>query len=150
MASPLTMTRSEREAFLAAVHVGVISIDQAGEAPLTVPIWYDFTPDRGVWVLTEADSQKGRALQAAGRFSLCAQNEKPPGYQYVSVTGPIVETRPADRERDSRPMAHRYFGAQLGDTYVDSQPEGRSLVFVMRPERWRTVDYGKLLASLGD
>jgi nitroimidazol reductase NimA-like FMN-containing flavoprotein (pyridoxamine 5'-phosphate oxidase superfamily) len=140
------MTRAEREAFLADVHVGVISIEQAGEPPLAVPIWYDFAPDRGVWVLTEPDSLKGRALAAAGRFSLCAQNESPPGYQYVSVSGPIVETRAAETERDSRPMARRYFGEKLGDMYVDGQSSGESLVFVMRPERWRTVDYGKLLA----
>ena len=44
MSSPLTMTRSEREAFLAAVHVGVISIERAGQAPLAVPIWYDYDP----------------------------------------------------------------------------------------------------------
>jgi nitroimidazol reductase NimA-like FMN-containing flavoprotein (pyridoxamine 5'-phosphate oxidase superfamily) len=36
----LTMTRLEREAFLADVHVGMISIAEEGRAPLTVPIWY--------------------------------------------------------------------------------------------------------------
>ena len=83
-------------------------------------------------------------LQAAGRFSLCAQSEEPPAYRYVSVDGPIVETRPADRERDTRPMAHRYFGQQLGDLYIESNEGDDSLVFVMRPETWRTVDYAKL------
>ncbi len=143
MAGPLTMTKAEREAFLAEVHVGVISIERDGAAPLAVPIWYDYTPDLGVWVLTEPTSQKGQALEAAGRFSLCAQVEEPPGYRYVSVSGPIVETRPADRERDSRPMAHRYFGPELGDWYVESNP-GASNVYIMQPERWWTVDYRKL------
>jgi nitroimidazol reductase NimA-like FMN-containing flavoprotein (pyridoxamine 5'-phosphate oxidase superfamily) len=148
MSNPLTMTRAEREGFLADVHVGVISIEQPGEGPLTVPIWYDYSPEKGVWILTEEGSQKGRALAAAGRFSLCAQIEAPPRYQYVSVTGAIVETRRADKERDSRPMAHRYFGDALGDMYVDGgQDEGTNLVFVMQPERWRTVDYGKILPA---
>jgi nitroimidazol reductase NimA-like FMN-containing flavoprotein (pyridoxamine 5'-phosphate oxidase superfamily) len=137
------MTRSERETFLAALHVGVISIERPDAAPLCVPIWYDFTPEKGLWVLTGAHSQKGVALAAAGRFALCAQVEAPPGYQYVSVEGPIVETRPADLERDRRPMAHRYFGKELGDWYVASNAEDDSLVFTMRPERWRTVDYSK-------
>jgi len=144
MPGPLTMTREEREAFLADLHVGVISIERAGAAPLTVPIWYDYTPEKGVWVLTDPDSQKGRALAAAGRFSLCAQVEAPPGYRYVSVSGPIVEERAADRERDSRPMARRYFGEKLGDLYVEGSPN-ESHVYVMRPERWWTVDYGKIL-----
>ncbi|MDJ0761000.1 MAG: pyridoxamine 5'-phosphate oxidase family protein [Woeseiaceae bacterium] len=137
------MTKAEREAFLAEVHVGVISIERDGAAPLAVPIWYDYAPDQGVWVLTEPGSQKGQALEAAGRYSLCAQIEEPPGYRYVSVSGPIVEVRPADLEKDSRPMAHRYFGAELGDWYVENNPSA-SNVYLMRPERWWTVDYRKL------
>jgi nitroimidazol reductase NimA-like FMN-containing flavoprotein (pyridoxamine 5'-phosphate oxidase superfamily) len=138
------MTKQEREAFLADVHVGVISIEREGAPPLTVPIWYDYTPEKGVWVLTEPGSQKGRALAAAGRFSLCAQVEEPPGYKYVSVSGAVAEERPADLETDSRPMAHRYFGQELGDLYVESSSQV-SHVYVMRPERWWTVDYSKML-----
>jgi hypothetical protein len=98
-------------------------------------------------VLTGANSQKGLALAAPGRFALCAQVETPPAYQYVSVEGPIVATRPADLEQDRRPMARRYFGKELGDWYVASNAEDDSLVFTMRPERWRTVDYSKLAAG---
>lgn len=43
--SDLSMTRAEREIFLADLYFGVISIDESDRAPLTVPIWYDF--DRG-------------------------------------------------------------------------------------------------------
>ena len=68
----------------------LISIERAGQAPLAVPIWYDYTPDRGVWIITGLGSQKDRALEAAGRFSLVAQQEDMP-YRYVSVEGPIVE-----------------------------------------------------------
>jgi nitroimidazol reductase NimA-like FMN-containing flavoprotein (pyridoxamine 5'-phosphate oxidase superfamily) len=141
----LKMSEAEREAFLGGVHVGVISIDRAGRAPLSVPIWYDFEPGRGVWVITEETSEKGRALAAAERFTLVAQTEEPPAYSYVSVEGPVIEVREADREKDTRPMAHRYFGEQLGDGYVEAQSGGGGLVFTMRPERWRTVDYGKLM-----
>ena len=48
----LAMTKKEREAFLADLHVGVISIEQAGGPPLTVPIWYDYKPGAGVWAIT--------------------------------------------------------------------------------------------------
>ena len=40
-------------------------------------------------------------------------------------------------------MAHRYFGPALGDRYIESGEVEGSLVFTMRPERWRTVDYAK-------
>lgn len=140
----LAMTEAERHAFLADLHVGVISIEQSERPPLTVPIWYDFLPEKGVWVITSEDSLKGRALEKAGRFSLVAQTETPPAYRYASVEGPIVEVRSADLERDLRPMARRYFGEELGDAYVKSSPIEGQRVYVMRPDRWRTVDYGKM------
>jgi len=140
----LKMTREEREAFLADLHVGVISIDDPGRGPLTVPIWYDYRPAIGLRVITSPTSRKGKALGRAGRFSLVAQTEKPP-YKYVSVEGPIVDVRPANRESDTRPMAHRYLGAAFGDAYVEAQPaDDGGNVYIMQPERWLTVDYTKL------
>src|SRR5688572_3335658 len=136
----LAMTRSEREAFLAGLHVGVVSIERAGKPPLTVPIWYDFDAAIGVWLITSRASEKGRALDKAGRFALCAQNETPPLYQYVSVEGPLISVRPVSIEDDLRPMARRYFGRELGDRYVETSGGENSFVFTMRPERWRTVD----------
>ena len=38
------MTRQEREAFLAEVHVGILSVADEGRGPLTVPIWYAYDP----------------------------------------------------------------------------------------------------------
>ena len=138
----LAMTRAEREAYLADLHVGVISIERSGCAPLAVPIWYDYDPEVGVWLLTGGDSEKGRALALAGRFALCAQSEAPPNYKYVSVEGPIRSVRPARREEDTRPMARRYLGRELGDRYVESLDNAGN-VYTMQPERWRTVDYSK-------
>lgn len=139
----LAMTPEEREAFLADLHVGVISIEQAGEPPLTVPIWYDYEPGTGVWVITANTSLKAKHLKAAGRFTLVAQSEEPPAYRYVSVEGPVTETRAADLEGDLRPMARRYFGAEPGDQYADATGVAGQTVFVMQPEKWRTVDYRK-------
>ncbi len=140
------MTKVERDTFLSDVHVGIIGIDQPGLSPLTVPIWYDYAPGTGVWVITERLSLKGRLLDAAGRFSLCAQTEDPP-YRYVSVEGPIVSVRPTDLEKDLRPMARRYLGQPMGDAYVASGPTDGSAVYTIQPDRWKTVDYSKLSSS---
>jgi nitroimidazol reductase NimA-like FMN-containing flavoprotein (pyridoxamine 5'-phosphate oxidase superfamily) len=142
----LKMSVEERIRFLSDVHVGVISIEVGGRAPLTVPIWYDFDPKVGVWVLTGADSRKGVALAKAGRYSLSAQQEDMP-YRYVSVSGPVIEVRPADLEKDSRPMARRYLGREMGDAYVEGGEDGQSNVYVMQPQQWLTVDYGKMTAG---
>jgi uncharacterized protein len=139
----LTMTTEEREAFLADVHVGVISVAEDGHGPLTVPVWYLYEPGGEVRIITARRSRKGKLLERAGRFSLCAQTETPP-YQYVSVEGPIVAIEVADLERDRRLLARRYLGAERGDRYIESTREVVGNVLVrMRPERWLTVDYAK-------
>jgi nitroimidazol reductase NimA-like FMN-containing flavoprotein (pyridoxamine 5'-phosphate oxidase superfamily) len=146
----LAMTRAEREKFLADLHVGIISIAEEGRGPLTVPIWYDYEPGGQLWIVTDRSSRKGALLEKAARFSLCAQTETPP-YRYVSVEGPIVLMEASDLERDTRPMAHRYLGAELGDRYIDAtaadRSAGGSMVVRMRPERWLTVDYAKQFAD---
>jgi nitroimidazol reductase NimA-like FMN-containing flavoprotein (pyridoxamine 5'-phosphate oxidase superfamily) len=142
------MSKSEREAFLAALHVGVISIPDPARGPLTVPIWYGYEPGGALWVLTERSSRKGKLLATGVRISLCAQTETPP-YQYVSVEGPVVAIEPADRERHTRPMARRYLGDAVGDRYVEatSGDAGESIVVRVRPERWLSVDYNKQFAT---
>jgi nitroimidazol reductase NimA-like FMN-containing flavoprotein (pyridoxamine 5'-phosphate oxidase superfamily) len=139
----LAMTKEEREAFLADVRVGVISVAEDGHGPLTVPIWYFYDPGGEVRIITARGSRKGKLLERAGRFSLCAQTETPP-YKYVSVEGPIVAVEVADLERDRRPLAHRYLGAERGDRYIESTRDVVGNVLIrMRPERWLTVDYAK-------
>ncbi|MBM4443202.1 MAG: pyridoxamine 5'-phosphate oxidase family protein [Candidatus Rokubacteria bacterium] len=142
----LTMTPSEREAFLAEAHVGIIAIPDPGRGPLTVPVWYAYEPGGELRVLTGRSSRKGRLLADAGRFSLCVQREEPP-YKYVTVEGPIVSMTPCDHERDRRPMARRYLGTELGDRYIEetrNDPDYADNVVVrMRPERWLTADYAK-------
>jgi nitroimidazol reductase NimA-like FMN-containing flavoprotein (pyridoxamine 5'-phosphate oxidase superfamily) len=139
----LSMSVEEREQFLADVHVGVLAVERTDGPPLAVPVWYGYRPGEDLWLLTAEDSLKGRLLQQARRFSLCAQDETPPFYRYVSVEGPISAIRAADEEDDSRPMAHRYLGPDIGDQYVESADE-QSLKFCMRPERWWSVDYSKI------
>ena len=99
----LIMTKEKREAFLADVHVGIISIAEEGRGPLTVPIWYAYEPGGDLRIMTGRESRKGRLVARAGRFSLCVQTDTSP-YKYVSVEGPIVSSEAADIERDLRPL----------------------------------------------
>jgi nitroimidazol reductase NimA-like FMN-containing flavoprotein (pyridoxamine 5'-phosphate oxidase superfamily) len=141
----LTMTVPEREAFLAGLHVGILSVDDPGRGPLSVPVWYAYEPGGMLNVVTGGQSMKAQRLRAAGRFSLCAQTESSP-YRYVSVEGPITamdETVSAD---ERRALARRYLGTEGGDLYIAAtaeQAEG-SVAFRMTPEHWRTSDYGKV------
>jgi nitroimidazol reductase NimA-like FMN-containing flavoprotein (pyridoxamine 5'-phosphate oxidase superfamily) len=140
----LAKTKQEREAFLAEVHVGVISIPEPGRGPLTVLVWYAYEPGGELRVVTARTLRKGQLLAQAGRCSLCAQTETAP-YKYVSVEGPIVAIEAAQFERDLRPLARRYLGRQMGDQYVErtAAAHGDNVLVRMRPERWLTVDFAK-------
>lgn len=136
-----TMSEEDRQTYLAKPHVGVMAIESPGRGPLAVPIWYSYEPGGDVTILTHPESRKAKLLDEAGRFSLCAQTESLP-YKYVMVEGPVIERRACDVEADARPMAHRYLGQDMGDDYIGSGEDSSSVVYVMRPERWYSVDYG--------
>jgi PPOX class probable F420-dependent enzyme len=136
------MSRAEREAFLADVHVGVLTVATAeGSGPLATPVWYSYSPGGPLIVTTGGNSQKARAIAAAGRISLCAQDEAPP-YKYVTVEGPAV-IGPADlTERIA--IARRYLGTQGGDAFIAANPEVDDVAIRMTPEHWRTADFSKV------
>jgi PPOX class probable F420-dependent enzyme len=137
-----TMSREEREQFLAGVHVAVLSVTSPdGGSPLAVPVWYSYQPGGTVNVITAGSTRKAAAMRAAGRFSLCAQDEHPP-YKYVTVEGPASIEEASHDERLN--LARRYLGPEGGDAYVSANPTGGQIVFRMAPERWLTVDYGKV------
>jgi PPOX class probable F420-dependent enzyme len=135
------MTRSEKQAFLTGLHVGVLAIPRTDAGPLTVPVWYDYHPDGELWFLTGPDSRKGRLLAPGVRVSLCAQTETPP-YQYVSVEGPVTSIEPAGDEV-LLPMAVRYLGDAAGRGYVESTRGEATVLVRVKPEHWLAVDYGK-------
>jgi hypothetical protein len=141
-----TMAKDEREAFLAEVRVGVISIPEAGRGPLAVPVWYLYEPGEDVRVWTGSQTRKAALLRAAGRASLCVQEPTSP-YKYVSIEGPLI-IEAVDFERDVRPLAYRYFGPEMGEQYLEmvGGREGVATDILVRitPERWLTVDYSKL------
>ena len=60
----MAMSEHERQEFLAGVHVGVISIERADGPPLTVPIWYGYEPGGLVWIITGAETLKGKRDRA--------------------------------------------------------------------------------------
>ena len=99
-----TMTKAEREAFLAEVHVGVVAISEPGHGPLAVPVWYDYEPGGPVWFVTPRESRKGPLVEVGKRISLCVQTEERP-YKYVSIEGPVISAEIADIDEHMRPMA---------------------------------------------
>lgn len=136
------MTEAERQAFLADLHVGVLSIPRtAPHAPLAAPVWYQYGPGGDIVILTGPDSLKGRLLHEGTAVSLVAQTETPP-YAYVSVEGTVTSIEAAT-EADTRTMARRYLGEEMGDAYTAATAGSASVRVTIRPDRWLTVDYAK-------
>ncbi len=146
----LSMTRAEREAFLADLHIGVISIADGEHGPLTCPVWYVYEPGSEISLVTGKTSRKAAALRAVKRVSFLVQSEDLP-YKYVSVEGPLTTLEDADLDKDVRPIAHRYLGREGGDGYLEAtrgDGEEGDLLVRIRPERWLTVDYSKRFQAL--
>ena len=137
----LSMSRAEREAFLADVHVGVLSVaDGQGRGPLVTPVWYNYQPGGLISITTGGSSNKVTAIAAAGRFSLCAQDEAPP-YKYVTVEGAAV-IEPSELA-DRVAIARRYLGPEGGDAFIAANPGIDEVMIRMTPEHWRAADFGK-------
>ena len=133
------MTIDEREAFLADLHVGILSIAREGKGPLSLPIWYQYRNGE-VTIGISDSSVKALLLRRHGRATLTVQNEAPP-YQYVMVEGPATISA---GDRDVLAMATRYLGPELGAWYAEQNPTTDDSVTVhLHPESWLTCDYGK-------
>jgi PPOX class probable F420-dependent enzyme len=145
--SELSMTKAEREAFLAGLHVGVVSVIEPDRGPLAVPVWYGYEPGGDVWLLTGRGTRKAAAFGQAGRASLCAQTENAP-YQYVTVEGPVSIEDSFDPDR-RRELAEKYLGQEFGALYLASTEESSAddVTVRLHPEHWLSVDYNKMFGG---
>ena len=136
-----SFSESERQEFLQALHVGVLSVAaDDGRPPASVPIWYDYTPGGNIRVNTGASSRKAKLIERAGAVTLVVQHEALP-YQYVVVEGTVIETTnptPLDVREE---IAIRYLGEEGGRAFVRGMEGQDSVLFTVRPDRWLTADF---------
>jgi nitroimidazol reductase NimA-like FMN-containing flavoprotein (pyridoxamine 5'-phosphate oxidase superfamily) len=137
------MTKTEREQFLADLHVGVLSVVADGRGPVSVPIWYIYQPGAELFFCSAKSARKVKLIETAGRFTVCVMIEKPPS-KYVSVEGSLIAIESCDFERHQRPIARRYLGQEKGDIYTEEIKASEDMVVIrMKPERWSCADYSK-------
>lgn len=138
------MTRSEREAFLAMSHVGVISIaSDSTRPPLAVPIWYAYEPGGNLTVNTGTTSQKARLIEETGRLSLTAQCDDVP-YKYVTVEGTVIQTDRPPSADQLFAILRRYLPEEQARGMVGSaldQTTDERVLFTIRPDRWLSADF---------
>lgn len=144
---PGQMTAREREEFLAAPHVAVLSIARGGDRPPhATPVWYAYEPGGDVAFFTGTQGRKSRKaelVRAAGTASLTVQREEFP-YGYVTVEGTVVaEDQPPAAER-ALAVARRYMPEEQARGFVEAEvghPAGEFVLFTVRPDRWLSFDF---------
>lgn len=139
----MPLSRAEREQFLAEPHIAAFSVDtRPGRGPLTVPLWYQYTPGGEPWILIQVSSRKARLIEAAGRFTLMVDRIEPT-IRYVSVEGPVSGTEPMTDETLWE-LASRYLPEDHARAYaaLSKAEHGEQQVVRMRPEHWLSADLG--------
>ena len=141
----MALSKTEREEYLSESHIAALSVAAgADRGPLTVPIWYDYTPGGEAWVLTGATSKKAQLIRTAGRFTLMIEQSNPT-IRYVSVEGPVAREEPSTPEL-LRAMAARYLPPEKVDGYLEmgNREHEENVVFYLRPEHWLSADLGAI------
>lgn len=141
----MALSIEDREAFLAEPHIGALAVEAGRDrAPLTVPIWYQYSPGGNLWLLTGADSRKLRLLRTAGRCSLMVERLEPT-IRYVSVSGPVAGVRPGSRD-DLVEMASRYLPAEVVPGYIEvaEGSHGTQSRVEITPQQWLSSDLGSV------
>lgn len=143
---PAPMSKAEREAFLKEPRPAILSIPVPGKGPLSTPVWFDFAPAVGLWILMQEDSRKGQLVKVGSRITVSAQQEARP-YRYVSVEGPVTDIIHYDIDTDLKAMAARYLGDVGSVDFIESMrgkyAQGHGIKVTMRPEHWLSADYTK-------
>ncbi len=136
------MPAADREAFLAAPRIGVLTIARPdGQPPLASPIWYEYEPGGDVVINVGRSSEKARLAAAAGVASLTVQTEVLP-YQFVTVGGPL--TIDDGDEATRRRIATRYLPASTVDGYLATGDIATMFTLRLTPTTWHTNDYSRL------
>src|ERR1041384_5834849 len=110
----MALSREDREQFLAEPHIAALSV-HAGEnrGPLTVPIWYQYSPGGQPWVLTGAGSRKARMIEATGYFSLMVDRVEPTT-AHVAVDGAVSRIEPGT-DAQLEEMTYRYLSGEAAE-----------------------------------
>ena len=141
----MALSKDEREQFLAEPHIAALSVSAGDKrGPLTVPIWYQYTPGGEPWVLTGNGSRKHRLIETQGEFTLMAERLEPT-VRYVAVDGPVSRIEPGTDEQLVE-LTKRYLPADKVDAYLEfaRREQGDSVTIFLKPQHWLSADLGAI------
>lgn len=141
----MALSQDEREQFLAEPHIAALSVSAGTDrGPLTLPIWYQYTPGGNPWFITGSGSRKHRLIEASGYLSLMVERVEPT-VRYVAVDGPVQRIEPGTDDQLIE-MTKRYLPADKVDAYLEvaRREHGESVAVFLKPKHWLSADLGSL------
>jgi nitroimidazol reductase NimA-like FMN-containing flavoprotein (pyridoxamine 5'-phosphate oxidase superfamily) len=139
----MPLSREEREQFLAEPHIAALSVSAGKDrGPLTVPIWYQYTPGGQPWFITGTGSRKHRLIEAAGYLSLMVERLEPT-VRYVAVDGAVDRIEDGTDEQLVE-MTKRYLPPEAVEPYLEMarREHGPSVAVYLKPQHWLSADLG--------
>lgn len=139
----MALSREERERFLAEPHVAALSVSAGSDrGPLTVPIWYQYSPGGQPWFNTGLGSRKHRLIEAAGYLSLMVERIQPT-VRYVAVDG-VVDRIEEGTDEQLVEMTKRYLPPAAVEPYLEMarREHGPSVAVYLKPQHWLSADLG--------
>jgi nitroimidazol reductase NimA-like FMN-containing flavoprotein (pyridoxamine 5'-phosphate oxidase superfamily) len=140
-----TMSKQEREEFLADTHVGVLSVaGDPGQPPTSVPTFYAYEPGGELTMFTGTQRRAPKRIEQikqAGVVSFVVQREQMPP-AYVTVQAELVSTSKPTHEQ-MLTIARRYMPEEHAQGYVQTElgdPDNLVTLLTFRPTRWLTSD----------
>lgn len=141
----MALSKTDREEFLSQPHIAALSVNAGAErGPLTVPIWYQYTPGGEPWLLTGAGSRKHQLVEAYGSFSLMVERLEPT-VRYVTVEGPVSRVEPGTDDQLVE-MTRRYLPPDKAAAYLEfaRREHGENVAIYLTPRRWLSADLGSV------
>ena len=141
----MALSKKEREQFLAEPHIAALSVSAGDKrGPLTVPIWYQYSPGGEPWLITGAGSRKHRLIETQGEFTLMVDRVEP-SVRYVTVDGVVSRIEPGTDDQLVE-LTKRYLAPEAVDGYLEfaRREHGESVAIYMKPQHWLSADLGSL------
>jgi nitroimidazol reductase NimA-like FMN-containing flavoprotein (pyridoxamine 5'-phosphate oxidase superfamily) len=141
----MALSREERELFLAEPHIAALAVNAGDKrGPLTVPIWYQYTPGGEPWVITGTGSRKHRLIEATGEFSLMVDRVEPT-VRYVAVDGVVSRIEPGTDDQLVE-LTKRYLPPEKVEPYLEfaRREHGDSVAIFLKPQHWLSADLASL------
>ena len=141
----MALSKEEREKFLAEPHTAALSVSAGDKrGPLTVPIWYQYSPGGEPWLITGAGSRKHRLIETQGEFTLMVDRVEPT-VGYVAVEGAVSRIEPGTDDQLVE-LTKRYLPPDKVDAYLEvaRREHGESVAIFLKPQHWLSADLGAI------